>query len=54
MSSSFSARLTKLLALLELAGDLPANLTVRNTDIILHGAILAVEGKETVLGDVEL
>lgn len=47
-------RLTKLLALLELAGNLLANLTVGKLYILLLAAVFAEEGKEAVLGDVEL
>jgi len=38
---------------LEKAGDLLANLTIRDLDVILGIAIIVHEGKETIVGDVK-
>lgn len=43
-----------LLLLAEHLGDLLANLTVRKLDVVLGGAVLEHEGKEVIVGDVEL
>jgi hypothetical protein len=47
--------LTGVLALVgEELGDLVANLTIGNLDVVLGGAVVGHEGKETVVGNVEL
>lgn len=43
-----------LLLVLEELLDLGANLTLGVLDVVLHGAILRHEGKETIVLDVEL
>ena len=43
-----------LLLVLEELLDLGANLTLGVLDVVLHGAVLRHEGKETIVLDVEL